>query len=413
MSILKNSIWNVGGVIIPTLIAIPAMGVLARTLGVEAFGIFTIAYALIGYASIFDAGLSRAVVREVAIYRNSTEEICQTIGTSVVAVLVLSMFSSVLIFYSAFYLIDFLNVSPGLHDEVVHSFQLLALCIPTFLLVQVWLAYFEGAELFAELNVLKTIINSIVAISPLLCFFYGGGLHGAILGLIAGRFVSAIIVYSVTAYYLPSGRKKYSRLVLNRLVSFGGWITASNIISPIMVYFDRFVLSNLTGAQNVAYYTAPSDVVSRLLIIPGAIVKALFPRISKETSLFEYKKSLRHSYFAMLFACLCIVLPFFIFADKVLYYWMGWSDVADSVLVFRMLLIGFVFNALAHIPFTQIQARGHAKVTAIIHMFEVLPYLAMLYALVSSYGLVGAAFAWVIRVFFDCLLLNLFVRQFR
>lgn len=38
-------------------------------IGVELFGLYTLAMIFIGYASIFDAGLTRAVVREIALLK--------------------------------------------------------------------------------------------------------------------------------------------------------------------------------------------------------------------------------------------------------------------------------------------------------------------------------------------------------
>ena len=74
MSILRNTAWNFAGYILPTIITIPALGYLSRVLGFELFGIFTLSLALFGYASIFDAGLTRAVIREVSYYRNNFHE---------------------------------------------------------------------------------------------------------------------------------------------------------------------------------------------------------------------------------------------------------------------------------------------------------------------------------------------------
>ena len=59
MSIIKNSIWNLVGYVIPSLVAIPALGYMAHKLGPELFGIYTIAIAVVGYAGIFDMGLTR------------------------------------------------------------------------------------------------------------------------------------------------------------------------------------------------------------------------------------------------------------------------------------------------------------------------------------------------------------------
>ncbi|MHB7566952.1 hypothetical protein ACYCNP_10460 [Citrobacter braakii] len=43
---------------LPTLVAVPALGLLARILGEERFGLFTICTAVVGYASIFKLSLS-------------------------------------------------------------------------------------------------------------------------------------------------------------------------------------------------------------------------------------------------------------------------------------------------------------------------------------------------------------------
>ena len=42
MSIAKNSFFNVAGYIIPGLLSIPILGYMARNLGIEEFGLFTI-----------------------------------------------------------------------------------------------------------------------------------------------------------------------------------------------------------------------------------------------------------------------------------------------------------------------------------------------------------------------------------
>ncbi|HFO3290146.1 TPA: oligosaccharide flippase family protein, partial [Escherichia coli] len=91
MSLIRNSFYNIAGFAVPTLVAVPALGILARLLGPENFGLFTLAFALIGYASIFDAGISRAVIREISLYRESEKEQIQIISTASVIVLFLGV----------------------------------------------------------------------------------------------------------------------------------------------------------------------------------------------------------------------------------------------------------------------------------------------------------------------------------
>ena len=99
MSLLKNTGWNILGLVIPLIMAIPVMGILARLLGVERFGLFTIAYALMGYASVFDGGISRAVIRFVSIYRNDNEKVNVILGSSLYTVTVLSILIAILTYF--------------------------------------------------------------------------------------------------------------------------------------------------------------------------------------------------------------------------------------------------------------------------------------------------------------------------
>ncbi len=86
MSLIRNSIWNMVGYAIPSVVAIPALGYLARMLGTQQFGLFTLAIAIVGYASIFDAGITRAVIREISFFRDNSIEKNKVIATSIICI---------------------------------------------------------------------------------------------------------------------------------------------------------------------------------------------------------------------------------------------------------------------------------------------------------------------------------------
>ena len=49
----------------------------------------------------------------------------------------------------------------------------------------------------------------------------------------------------------------------SRLLRFGGWMTVSNIVGPLMVTLDRFLIGALISVSAVAYYATPYEVVSQ------------------------------------------------------------------------------------------------------------------------------------------------------
>src|SRR5438876_9707032 len=65
-SLARNIVWNMLGQATPLVVAVIAIPVLIRGFGVERFGILSLAWLLIGYFSLFDLGLGRALTKLVA-----------------------------------------------------------------------------------------------------------------------------------------------------------------------------------------------------------------------------------------------------------------------------------------------------------------------------------------------------------
>ncbi|EFA5389842.1 flippase, partial [Escherichia coli] len=205
--------------------------------------------------------------------------------------------------------------------------------------------------------------------------------------------------------FIFSSGIRFHRYIFARLIRYGGWITISNIISPVMSYFDRFIVSYLSGAHVVAFYSAPAEAVSRLSIIPAALSRAVFPKLSSAKNDNEKKVNLKLSYILLSAVCGPIVLICFLFSEHILALWLGENFKGLPSLILRILLIGFLFNCFAQIPFTLIQAAGKSKVTASLHMSELFPYLILLFVFVKYYGIIGAAIAWTSRMIVDSLIL--------
>ncbi|WEI19379.1 flippase [Acinetobacter proteolyticus] len=411
MSLIKNSIYNIAGFAIPTIIAIPALGVLARQLGLENFGLFTLAFAVVGYASIFDGGLTRAVIREIAIFRDDLEKQKQIFSTASIVVLILGLIASCFLYFGATSLIKLLKVSDGNLIDAKVAFQLLAFIMPIYLLNQIWLAYLEGLEKFGNINIQRTISSSVLALLPLIFCLIDATLVNAIWGLVIGRIFSLLLTFFVCKKMIINSGLGFHEPVFKRLVAFGGWLTLSNIISPIMVYFDRFVISNIMGASKIAFYTAPAEGVARLGNIPFALARALFPKLSNSQDPVEKKRLEQQSYFLVSLVCLPIVILGILLSDFIMTIWMGAEYAGTSANVFKILLIGFLFNALAQIPYALLQSQGKAKTTALVHLSEVLPYLLLLFFLTFHYGVIGTAIAWSVRTFIDLIILFILSRK--
>ena len=375
MKLVTDSIWNFLSLVIPAVVAIPVFAWIARLVGIELFGIFTLSFAIAGYASIFDLGLSRALIREVAINRHKPNVVNIFINTATVLILFLSIVASLTVFFGSHLIVDFINVSLVYRNDAINGIQLLALCLPPMLITQVWLSYFEGLEQFAYLSYFKVFSSLSTVLLPLVLALYHQSFTMLILGLVIARVLTLI---GSTIWIT-----KYIKLKLNiewsyasKLFKFGGWLTVSSVIGPVMVYFDRFILSSMIGAKQVAFYTAPSELVLRLITLPSAVTRTLFPNFSANNAT-DNKRVYRSSVIILGMSAALLALPICIFAQEILVLWMGEEFAGAPKWVLRILVVGFVINAMAQVPFTQLQAKGYSKVTALVHCTEVLPYLIL------------------------------------
>ena len=85
--------------------------------------------------------------------------------------------------------------------------------------------------------------------------------------------------------------------------------------------------------------------------------------------------------------------------------WLSPEFAKQSLPIALILVVGIWFNSVALVPYTVLHASGDSRTTALLHLAELAVYIVALYWLTVSWGLVGAAVAWVGRVLLDLVLL--------
>ncbi|MGC9562193.1 flippase [Brachymonas sp. M4Q-1] len=408
MSILKNSFWNMLAFAVPTIITIPAFGVISRSLGLEKFGVYTVAFAILGYASVIDIGISRAVIREIAQNGGDETQEAKILGTAYKAIFIFSFVFSFLSIIFSSEIVDMMGVRIENHRDVQIGMIFCFLSFPLMMIVQVLLAYLEGKEEFYVLAKQRIYTSTISAIVPaILCYEYKNSFLWAGLGILIGRIYTLVLTFFVVRKICPAWPREIDFNILRRMMKFGGWLTITNIISPIMVYFDRLVVANSLGAGRVGIYSGPSELVARLSAIPQAVTRSLFPKLSNLNEVKSHKQYVVQTRFIVFLSTFVICVVVYFFSGAILGAWLGLSFKTDeSIAVLRILLLGFFFNSMAQIPFTELQAMGRSRLTAYVHCAEVVPYVVVLYYLMKNFGLYGVAAAWAIRVGCDYVLLE-------
>lgn len=201
---------------------------------------------------------------------------------------------------------------------------------------------------------------------------------------------------------------KFDASTVRPLLAFGGWMTVSNIVGPLMVYADRFLIGGLLSATAVGYYSTPYEIVTRLWIVSGALTGVLFPIVAarlagnRDTVRDVYRQATR-CVFALLLPAVAML---YLFAWEGLAWWLGSDFAQQGAPVARILLIGVFVNALGQVAITVLHGAGRADWAAKLHLLELPFYLVALVFAAGRYGIEGVALVWMLRVLFDMIVMS-------
>ncbi|MEX2536001.1 MAG: flippase [Trueperaceae bacterium] len=410
-SLRRNSLLNVFGQAAPVLAAFFTFPHLIYGLGEARFGALSLAWVLTGYASIFDFGLGRAlthlVARNAAEKKSSVNAIAWT-AFSVTAVTGL-MATIVMYFLAPTVVTSILGIDGELQGETIRSLRLIALFLPAVVATAGIRGLLEGSNCFGSVNLVRIPTGVLNYLAPLLVLLFTSRLEPVVLAVVLTRCMEALGYLLLALRRVPgfSTKIELSRLRLHELVRLGGWMTLSNIVTPITLQFDRFLVASLTSLADVTYYVTPHSIVTRMRIVPTGILSVLFPAFSEAFAHDPQRArqlylSAQRSLFLILLPAVVLVI---IFAKPGLALWLDSDFASRSYRVAQILAVGVLIHSIAYTSANFLQARGLARTTALVSLAEAPFYLGYTYALITLYGINGAAIAWLLRVTITSLVL--------
>jgi len=402
------TIWNLVGTAVPLVVGLFTIPRILAGLDIERFGLLSLIWAGIGYIGFFDFGLGRALIQVTASYRGiGVGPPKSTLFRVSFLALAISLLGGGLITVLSSIVVDGLSVSSDIKEEAIIAFKLMGAGVPVVALSSVLRGIIEGFEDFKKSAILRGSLGIANFVGPYLLVVFGiNDLSLIVLALVLTR----VLNLGHTLYYTI--KYTYSRDdqvgAIPGIVTFGFWTTIANIVGPVMSYMDRYLIATFGYIGSIAYYSVPQDLVARIVVVPGSLASALFPRIAflsktqSEKALETYSKSLRWTFILMVLITLFVAL----IANVGLTLWLGEEFASKSVAVLYILTVGLFANGLAVIPANALQALGRMKESALITCVEVVLYIPSLYYAVLYFGLRGAALVWSLRLALDFIILH-------
>jgi len=402
----RNSLYNLLAFVYPIILSLFATPFIIHKIGTENYGIFALATSFVGFLAFVDFGISPALVKYVAEYsaRGEDEKVNRFFSTSVIFyALVGTLVGLGIIAFGA-------TIAPQVFKVSAHNTQNLRVVFYwtgigfVFTMLLAAYASLPGAlQRFDIPSRISVVINTVsVGISVLLVTFG----HGVVSLMALTTILSAasVLVFRYFDRKLVSGLKvafKFDKDVVHKLFVFGGFATIGTIGGTILFQLDKVLIGARLGAQPVAFYVVPGNIATKINAAVATITAVIFP-LSAELLAREEHTKLQALYTRstriVLTFLVIFVTPMIVLSHAFLLQWLGADYAAKSTLIMQLLLVTYSILGLSNIATHLTVGVNKPQVAALVGIFLGGLNIALLYILMPRYGIIGAAWAFLLSV---------------
>lgn len=395
----SNILTTAIGTVVPLIIAVVTIPTIKRQLTDEDFSLLIVFWTIFGYLGFLDLGISKAMVYYGSIYKKNPNSFFLS-----KLVRFNFKFSSVIIIITS--LIGIPVIATTFKFEYTTS-SLIALLVAISIISNIFRGLIEGLQMFFASALFKIFSQGILFVAPyLLLNLHTWSFEGCLIIYLAIRFFACMALIFIVLFEkrtvitttINTGLANTSGL-LNNIFRYGFWILVSSIVSPLMVYGDRFFILDAVGPNALSKYFIIQEPISKTLMVSAAIFTVLQTKFTikgESHVLSEFFRLERSLFVGFLLFYIFVVLSFPFILD----FWVG-EKLDDSLLFIIVLSVGLLFNSMAQMGNSILLGFGKSDLIAKIHLIELMVYIPLLMLLINNLGLIGAAFAWSLRAFID------------
>lgn len=208
------------------------------------------------------------------------------------------------------------------------------------------------------------------------------------------------------AYFLwkelprASGRARISKEALSGIWRFSTGMTGIGIVSFILTYSDKIILSKMLTLEMFGYYSLAWAIAGVLIRVALPVATAYFPRFSQLVGL-EDSAGLRNVYHKACQMVSVVMLPsamvIAFYSRDILLVWTGSAITAENAYVLlSFLIIGTAFNGLMQMPYRLQLAHQWTSLSLLVNTAAIFCQLPLLILMTGMYGALGAAAVWCI-----------------
>ncbi len=360
--------------------------IVARALGPEGKGVFTIAISF----SAFIIVLANLGMTDPICYYTSRDEFPKKImfGNSVLFSLIAGFVSVVLglvfilLFSGAFF--------PGIESE----YLVFSLCfMPFLLLIPNLNSILLGKKDISTYN-LSLLLQGILYLSFIsFLLLYKISVFSALAGSAISFFVTSSALFMILLKGSGGIDIKPDINYFRKCLPFGIKSHISSILAFFVLRFPMFMVNYYLGTLSTGIFSVSLVLAQQVELLPYTMSLMLFPSISGEKDE-ERRRELTPFVFRTVLFLLSICIIFLMVVSKPLISLLYSDRFLDSIFPFQILLPGILFVSIWRVFTTDFSARGKPEYTLFINIVMAFLCLLLNSILIPWLGIIGASLAF-------------------
>lgn len=401
-SVALNTIVQLVGRVITTVLSLVLIAALTRYLGVNAFGVYTTVFVYVGFLGVLaDLGFFWIMVRELA---QTTER--DRFNALVSNVLTLRTFLGIVVFGLGAFIAWFI---PRYSGEIQIGIAIISLAWLATALNSTFVGVFQN-----KLRMDKAVTTDIIGRTVILIFTLWLVGHHAPLTTILWAYVAGTWLNLVISFFLGT---RY--VTVRPRFDFREWTRIFHEAFPMgivivlhVIYYriDSVMLSLIKGPMDVGIYGAPYKVLDVLLTLPVMFLGNVFPTLTRHLS--ERSSSapvlIQRSFDALLAIALPLTVGGIVLAEPIIRVVAGndfvhattlspiWGIPATPVLTLQILMVAVGVSFISNIFGYTLVALGKQREMIRPYSIFVVVNVAINLAIIPSFSYIGAALSTVI-----------------
>lgn len=386
--------WNVSSSLLGQFIGFLRSVTLARLLAPEDFGLFTMALTITAAANALTTiGLDRTIIANKF---ETQEELKLHLDTVWSAELIRSVVVALLVCVSAFPLAHFYSQS-----QLKIIIPILACASLVQGLQNSGLVLLRKEIRFGRIFWFELTTNLGGVVLTIALAFVLRNVWALVIGMLLSVTLGTALSYVIHPY---RPRLRFERVALTQALHFGKFALVFAVASYISNMADNIMVGRLLGTAALGNYSLAFNIASApIIVVIFSLTAVLLPAYAEINSQnpAQLEAAFTKAFNLTLLIMLAIAVPLFFVADDVVVLLFGhrWTSAGP---VLSILALVIPLRGLTLISSTVFWSANQPKALAVARTLEAILFVAVLYPLISAFGLAGVAWAGFIAYAFAC-----------